>query len=219
MDIDAIRMVLMHIAKNYPEHPSRAEKSHILAFITVLLLYVQHASNIEHLKTAVDGRSQLREWVAGFGLLSSSDDEFLSEWGPHYWALINVIVDRFPRRPRAADIVNTQSFFRHLGYAFPCEECRDNYNTFIDASPVATQSQDSLRRWIENIMLNDWNSKGSCVSSTLIPRGRIMTLSLKCSAAINFEMMKHPYILNDPDPVGRALEYANSRAARKDFTN
>ena len=180
IDHDALRenfyTMMMHIAHNHPKNTDSTdrinykERSHIEAFIIALFILIRCAPlesvNPEDVRSAVSTQSEFVSWVSRFKL-TSSHSEFdptklntPSQWGPHYWAILEHVIAVYPERPRASDIVNAQSLFKNLVYVLPCEECRVDYRKFLEDNPIATKSNVVLKAWLAH-------AKSAMNSSTL----------------------------------------------------
>lgn len=70
-------------------------------------------------------------------------------WGPHMWFIIDSIILNYPDNPSMEDKNDMIQFFSLLEKILPCVDCRMNYKTHYNSSPLTYTILESKNAFIE----------------------------------------------------------------------
>jgi hypothetical protein len=75
-------------------------------------------------------------------------------WGPHLWKFMHYLTLAYPDNPTEDDKNNLYNFFDSIKEVLPCEKCRYNFKSHLDATPLSEEIlEDNVEviKWLFNL--------------------------------------------------------------------
>jgi hypothetical protein len=74
-------------------------------------------------------------------------------WGQVFWETLHIISFAYPENPTASDKENMYNFFKYMGTALPCKECREHYTKNFEKLNIlnSLNSRDDLTKWVYDL--------------------------------------------------------------------